>query len=675
MRPFLFALCCLFFVTPVFAQDAVYVSPTGSNTNSGLSAQEPVATITKALEIAKSKETKHLKLLEGVHRIEEPIILTPEFSGLQIEGPGTISGGKPITGWKPYKDGIWRAEIPAAKDGKWSFRQIYVDGGLRYRAKTPNEGFYRVAGCPEGTPSTVNYHTDCQTFEFHPGDIKPNWKNFNDVEVVVYYFWIDNYLPIESVDTEKNIVKFKYKGDMTFTDDFTEDGARYIVENVFEALDAPGEWYLDKPNGILYYFPKEGEDINKVEVIAPFATELLRIEGDPANGQFVERVRIENVSFEHCNFLFPPGRVNSPQGASDVSAAVNMIGTKGCAFTQCFFSNLGTYAIDMKIGCSNNVIADCRLHHLSAGGIKIDGGPAGSSPLVHSNNNKIFDNKITYYGQNYHSANGIIIKHSYGNTIARNHIHHGYQLGVSLGWNWGYARSIARDNIVEYNHIHHIGQGLLSDMGAIYTLGPSPGTIIRNNLIHDIEANRYGGWGIYNDEGSTGILVENNIVYNTKFAGYDIHYAREITVRNNIFALGRLEQLSRTRGENHPSVYFENNIIYWKEGTLFSGDWGDREYKYYTNPGRPEGDNRNRNFESNWNVFYNPNLKIEDVKFGGGSFEDWRKRGYDQNSVYADPMFVDPDNYDFRLKPESPALKLGFEPSDLIGVPGMGEFQ
>jgi parallel beta-helix repeat protein len=250
----------------------------------------------------------------------------------------------------------------------------------------------------------------------------------------------------------------------------------------------------------------------------------------------------------------------------------------------------------MKAGCSGNSIFGCRIHDISAGGIRIDGGGAGSPPLMHTRNNWIQYNEIANYGQNYHSANGILVKHSYGNRIVGNHIHHGYQLGVSLGWNWGYARSIARDNIVERNHIHHIGQGLLSDMGGIYTLGPSPGTIIRNNLIHDIEANNYGGWGIYNDEGSTGILVENNIVYNTKFAGYDIHYAKEITVRNNIFALGRLEQLSRTRGENHPSVYFENNIVYWKEGSLFSGDWNDREYKYYTNPSRPEGDNRTRNF-------------------------------------------------------------------------------
>ncbi len=675
------AVCLLFIVQPLCMGDTVFVSPTGSDANSGLSEKEPVATIAKGLEISRTKNVKEIRLLDGVYRIEQPIILTPEDSGpflhggrlgLNIAGSNavTISGGKPITGWKPYKDGIWHAEVPAAKDGNWSFRQIYVNGELRHRAKTPNEGFYRVAGCPEGTPKTVGYHTDCQSFEFKPGDIKPDWKNLDDVEVVVYYFWSDNHLPIESIDTEKNIVKFKYKGGKTFTDDFSEDGARYVVENVFEALDAPGEWYLDKKAGVLYYMPKDGEDMSKVDVVAPFAKELLRIEGNPTEGKFVENVLIRNISFEHCHFEFPAGKVNDSQGSSEISAAVNMLGAQGCMFHVCSFSNLGTYAIDMKTGCSDNIIDQSRFHNLSAGGIRINGGGAGSNPLTHTKGNKIYGNEISNYGLNYPSAVGIIVQNSYENLITANHIHHGYYTGVSLGWVWGYGRSISQNNIVDYNHIHHIGRGLLSDMGAVYTLGPSYGTKIQNNLIHDIDANKYGGWGIYNDEGSTGILIEKNIVYNTKFAGYDMHYGKEITIRNNIFALGRMDQINRTRGENHPSLYFENNIVYWKEGKLFSGDWKDRTYKYYIQPKNLDGAEYKRNFWSNWNLFYNPTKKVEEIDFGGGKFADWQKRGYDTNSVYADPMFVDPDNGDFTLKPESPALKLGFELIDMSVVPG-----
>ncbi len=256
-----------------------------------------------------------------------------------------------------------------------------------------------------------------------------------------------------------------------------------------------------------------------------------------------------------------------------------------------------------------------------------------------------------------------------GNRVAHNAIHHGWYTGVSIGWVWGYQRSISRDNVVEFNHIHHIGQGLLSDMGAIYTLGISPGTVIRNNRIHDVEANHYGGWGIYNDEGSSHLLIENNVVYNTKFAGYNIHFCKEVTVRNNILAFGRLQQLSRSRVEPHKSVFFENNIVYWKEGKLLDGNWKDKAYTFYYHPKSASGTRETTStFDMDWNVYYNPTLPVDEVQFNGMSWQDWHKTGKDAHSVYADPLFVDPDNYDFRLRPESPAFELGFEPIDVTAV-------
>jgi hypothetical protein len=78
-------------------------------------------------------------------------------------------------------------------------------------------------------------------FEFKPGDIRADWTNLSDVEVIVYHFWTDSHLPIQTVDTVSNLVTFAHKAGKTFTDDFSEDGARYVVDNVFEGLDAPGE--------------------------------------------------------------------------------------------------------------------------------------------------------------------------------------------------------------------------------------------------------------------------------------------------------------------------------------------------------------------------------------------------------------------------------------------------
>lgn len=662
----------------------IRVSSQGDDANDGVTA--PVKTLTRARDIIRQWKKDgtfsnyyHIQvLLMDDLCLTEPLVFTAEDSGTRMpitylgfnDAPmmapnptrPTISGGREIIGWKRGENNIWTAELPEVKEGKWSFRQLFADGEKLQRAKTPNKGYSRVAGFPDGGKD-VHYHTDCKRFEYADGDIDPNWHNLNDVEVIVYHFWTDSHLPIESIDAENRIVTFKHKAGKVFTDDFTSDGARYIVENTLEGLDQPGEWYLDRKSGVLYLMLEDGQTPNTMNIVAPVAQQLIRFEGDPENGEFVENISFANIRFEYTNFDLPRGNSNDRQGSASVPAAISMRGVKNCSFSGCNFENLGTFAFELGDGCSSNTFIFNQLRHIGGGAFRVDGGTTGDHPFLRTRNNHFLSNTIEHYGDEFPSAVGILLMNTSGNQVEGNEISHGFYTGISAGWQWGYQRSVARDNVISNNHIHHIGQGLLSDMGGIYTLGVSPGTVIRNNTIHDIESHHYGGWGIYNDEGSSHILIEKNVVYNTKFAPYNIHFAKEVTVRNNVFALGRLEQLSRSRAEPHKSCFFENNIIYWTEGELLAKNWKDKPYTFHFHPKDASGTREEKStFDMDWNIYWNPKKKLEDLQFNGMTFAEWQASGKDRHSIYADPMFVDPENGDFTLKENSPALKMGFEP-------------
>ncbi len=673
---------------PIAAATELYVAPTGNDAHPGTRAQ-PLATIRGARDAIRRQKSRgplaepiRVHLRGGTYRVSTPIEFGPEDSGT-AEFPITVSsaegelavidGGCPIDGWRQHGDRLWVADVPDVNGRPWRFRQLYVGGEKAVRARIPNQGYFRVAACPEGTPKTVHYHTDCKSFEFKPGEIRPDWTNLQDVEVVVYHFWTDSHLPIQSVDTKTNLVTFQHKAGKVFTDDFTEDGARYIVENVFEGLDSPGEWYLNQATRKVYYYPRPGENLAAVQVIAPVAPALIRFEGDAAAGKFVEHLAFEDLAFTHTHFDLPPGNSNDRQGSASVAAAITMQATRGCRFANCRLSDLGTFAFDILAGCAGNEFVGNEIGKLAAGGFRIDGGTQQDPPWQRSHHNTIRDNWLHHYGIDYPSAVGILLMHTEGNVVAHNEIEHGGYTGVSVGWVWGYGRSISQHNRIEFNHIHDIG-GVLSDMGGIYTLGVSPGTVIRNNHIHHVTANHYGGWGIYHDEGSTHLLVENNVVHHTKFAPFNIHYAKELTVRNNIFALGALEQLSRGRSEPHESVYFENNLVYWREGELFTKNWKDTPYRFHFHPKNDGGTRQvSSTSEFDWNLYFNPDRSRDQVQWDGGSWEEWQARGKDRHSRYADPLFVDPEQGDFSLQPESPALALGFQPIDLGPVGPRGQ--
>lgn len=587
---------------------------------------------------------------DGVYSLVEPLTLTPEDGGSRGAGVTyaafendrpIISGGRAIIGFKPIEIAgkkLWAVEIPEAKGGKWPFRQLFVNGQRRPRTRLPKKGFYTFAGLPE-TESDTDWNEGQTQATFKPGELK-KWDCLRDVDVIALHFWVESHLPIAEIDESSHTVTFAAKSVFRLTEAHDrKQMARYYVENVFEALDAPGEWYLDRETGTLYYMPRPGETPENVAVVAPRLPQLIRLEGLSDGSRPVSDIELRGLTFRHTEWSLPPGNAGDVQAANSLPGALCLSRASRCSITDCRVDQVATYAVELRPGCEDCKVSGCELTDLGAGGIKIGHDTARTT---------VDNNDIGPAGRIFHSAVGVWIGNSGDNTITHNEIHDLYYTGVSVGWSWGYGESKAVRNTIAYNHIYELGQGILSDMGGIYTLGVSPGTTIRYNRIHDVDAFQYGGWGIYNDEGSTDILIENNIVYRTKHGGYHQHYGKENKIRNNVFAFAKMAQIIRSRPEPHISFLFDHNIVYYSEGALLGSNWD------------------NNNYRLDYNTYWRTDGKP--IDFAGASVDEWKKRGQDQHSVIADPLFTDPANGDFTLKPDSPAIQLDFKPIDTTGI-------
>ena len=599
--------------------------------------------------------------IRGVHRLAQPLVVQPAdsgsaecpvvYTGYEGERP-ILSGGRPITGWRKGKGDVWTVTIPEVKNGSWCFRQLFVNGARRSPARSPNDGYYRIAGLMPGPPDPRAKPIARDKFVFAPGDIRP-WANLNEVRVVLMHSWETSIHPLKSVNTQTNIVEFAAPMHEWWSIGYWEPDQRYYVENALELLDQPGEWYLDRTTGVLTYWPMPGENMETAEVIVPVLSELVRLAGNADEGRFVDHVTLRGLNLRHADWILSPEGNSSTQAAVTVPAAVMATGARQCAIEDCEIAHVGTYGVWLGRGCKENRIEQNHIYDLGAGGVRIGEDRRAEHDVAEASGNVVTNNYIHDGGHVYAAGVGLWLAQSSHNTISHNEIHSFDYSGISVGWNWNHAPNRTDHNTIEYNHVHHVLRGVLSDGGGIYTLGVQTGTVIRNNVFHDIWP--YVGrpamaWGIYFDAGSSGMLVEDNIVYHTLTGGLMNTGSPGITVRNNIFALSAWQSVWRYTFQKDPPSVVERNIFYLTQGDLFHNDAGRTDYK------------------SQWDRNLYWRTDGEPLEFYGESLSDWQAKGPDKHSIVADPKFVAPARFDFRLQADSPALALGFEPIDTSQV-------
>lgn len=667
----LFVIACIA-AQSVTAQQ-IYLSPEGLDGNPG-TRDQPMATLTGARDKVRQyrknfdvNKPVEIIALEGEYFMRQPLVLTPEDNGtssspLVIRSENgktaTFHGGMEVSGFEPAGDNLWRVFIPSVAYNNFYFEQLYVNGKRATRARTPDKGFFHVKAVSEtvvekgkgrypevAIQKILLDSSDARCFE----DFTE--QDFSDGLVTFYHNW-DN--------TRKRVMYFNEDESAIYT---TGEGMKpwnpinskssWFADNFKGALNAPGEWFLER-SGYLYYIPEEGQTIKNTSFIVPIIQDFLIITGTP--GRSASNFRFENISFGVSGYNTPPSGNEPAQAAAPVGAAITLDFASDVTFRGCEVAHTGTYAFWFRKACSNCTVQQTYMHDLGAGGVKIGELTISENTDEITRNITIDNNIIRDAGHVFPCAVGIILFNASDNKLTHNEIADLRYSGISAGWVWGYAPSPSKRNTIEFNHIHHLGWGELSDMGGVYTLGASEGTTVSNNVIHHIYSFDYGGWGLYTDEGSYGITEENNLVYACKNSGFHQHYGKENVIRNNIFAFNIRSQLQATRIEEHRSLTFTNNIIYFDRGTLTSSNW------------------HKINMISDYNCYFDTRTK--DVSFAGQTFREWQKSGKDTHSVIADPMFVNPQKFDFRFKSISVAEKINFKPFDYskAGVYGSAEW-
>ena len=654
----------------------VHVAVGGHDAADG-TAGRPVASLRRAFDLVRERRMSTpdhagpvvIEVGPGRHELADTLVLTPEDSGTERSptvvraaqgAAAVISGGRVIHAWEPADDGSgrWMARLPSVPLGEWCFAQLFVDGQRRYRPVLPATGWHLVADSVEPTAASRGKGHD--RFSFAGEDLRTDWINMNDVEVVAVHRWTMSRMRIAGIGPlaaasgapagAGNAVAFTGRTPAEEAWFAFAKGGRFLVENVREALGEPGSWYLDRMDGILLYCPRDGEVPGTTEVIAPRLDRLLVLAGDAAAGRFVDHVRFEGLSFAHGNWTAGAEGQSFPQAEVNVGGAIAATAARHVTFADCSVRHVGRYAVEFGAGCSDCAIERCDLADLGGGGVLI--GTSGglgtwgsvAPPQASVERIAVRDCAIRHGGRMHPAAVGVWIGHASHCVVEHCDIHDLTYTGVSVGWTWGYGPSLAHHNHVRCNRIHHLGHGVLSDMGGVYTLGVSPGTVVEGNVIHDVSSHHYGGWGLYADEGSTGIVMRRNLVFRTASGGFHQHYGRDNLIENNLFAAARDWQLQRTKVEDHTGFTFARNVVWWDSAApLLQGDWS-------------------KGVDLRDNCYWNASGA---VRFPGGSdLASWQEAGHDAGSIVADPKLADPAHDDYTLVADSPVRALGFEPLD-----------
>jgi hypothetical protein len=564
---------------------------------------------------------------------------SPNLSIVYQNYPGEspiFSGGMRLANWTNTGGNAWKTTLPASAQ---YFENLFYNGTRRLRPRLGGALgiYYRYVGpvylpgaAPPANPPDPNCSEyfagsgwECfDRFQYQPADpISGNWKNLapsannhcgqsagnaklaGDIELVNFEQYSVSKLRLSCVDTVNHIV-YLTGPTATEVDHPTSHGFipnhRYLIENVEDALTLAGQWFLDRSATpwVVTYLANASENPNTDTVIVPQLPQLLVASG-------LRYVTFQGLTFEHDDYTIPGVGYN---GSADIIAAVSFQNTQyivfdssvvtqtagsGLEFTSCIDKSSPNWCVNFNAGgvAANNTIQNSAIYDLGSDGIRI--GTSGNATDTNANVpqfNVVQNTVVEGYGRVFASSKGIEQGQGHDNLYTHNDVYDGYKGAIKVCYcaNSDVNPPFTNNNVVSFNHVYDLFQGIMNDSGSIYFgIGtPSPpqsgtGNKMLNNRVHDVsdasvmDSDGYGGDGLYADDFSGNVDMENNLIYRVSgnaisFSGPRAGSGQSSTVKNNILAFARQSLLNAydpySFNTQPPQPMFfdaSNNLLYF----------------------------------------------------------------------------------------------------------------
>lgn len=603
------------------------------------------------------RRTVTVQIEGGRYELAHPFTLTAEDTGTK-ETPIVyrarqgeevrLIGGKALKGFTPVTDPAILARLdPAARShvlqtdlraqgvtdlagvnsgGNWAESQAGLELFFQDRpmtlARWPNQGFVKIKETLGLDPVDIRGTKGDKVGKFvYEGDRPKRWVGEKEIWLHGYWFWdwADQRQRVESLDTEQHT--------MTLAKPYHSYGYRqgqwYYAFNVLAELDQPGEWYLDRDTGILYFWPPE-----------PITA-----------GQAVVSVLPSLVDFQDVSYVTLQGvTLEAARGT-----AITVTRGKETHIRGCVIRNVGSWAVRI-LGATDSGVAGCDIYQVGEGGIQLEG---GDRKTLAPANLYADNNHIHHYSRWNPVYKPAVMMNGVGNRVTHNRIHDAPHMAIGFSGN---------DHLIEFNEIDHVCYES-NDAGAMYAgrNWTMRGTRIRYNYLHDISGFEGRGCvGVYLDDQYSGTEVYGNLFYKVTRAAM-IGGGRDCTLENNVF----VDCVPATHVDARGLGWAADGVTGLKESLnampYQQPPWSEH-YPALVNilqedPMAPKG-----------------NRITHNICVGGrwGDFEEKARPmvTFQDNLLDKDPLFVDAAAHNFQLRPESPAFRLGFKrlPLEKIGL-------